>query len=78
MYYAKDNYHGDVLNGKNIVSYPGHYVGRVDYVNAKGEYIVGRYFYKEDVFLDPGRNNDGFEYSKTRNLAEKPNFFFIR
>ena len=54
MYYAKDNYAGDVLNGKGIVSYPGHYVGRADFINFDGIKIVHRFFYKDDVFLDPG------------------------
>ena len=53
MYYAKDNYAGDVLNGKNIVSYPGHYVGRADYIHFALRENT-RYFFKEDIFIDPG------------------------
>ena len=49
MYYARDTSDGVIINGKNIISIPGQYVGRVDYINENGEFIVGRYFYKEDV-----------------------------
>ena len=55
MYYARDTSDGVIINGKNIISIPGQYVGRVDYINENGAFIVGRYFYKEDVFFDPGK-----------------------
>ena len=64
MYFARDNTNGDILNGKNIISIPGQYVGRADYINEHGDNIVHRFFNKEDVILDPGNNKQiskGFE-----------------
>ena len=52
MYFARDNKDGVILNGQNIISIPGQYVGRADYIHFAGE--NSRYFYKEDIFFDPG------------------------
>ena len=37
MYFARDNTNGDILNGKNIISIPGQYVGRADRQGAQAE-----------------------------------------
>ena len=55
MYFARDNEDGAILKGQNIISIPGQYVGRADYIQFAGE--NSRYFYKEDVFFDPGMYN---------------------
>ena len=52
MYFARDTEDGVILKGQNIISIPGQYVGRADYIHFAGE--NSRYFYKDDVFFDPG------------------------
>ena len=55
MYFARDTEDGVILKGQNIISIPGQYVGRADYIHFAGE--NSRYFYKDDVFFDPGMYN---------------------